>query len=151
MRTVVLSKSLRGGQGLHHTKIKADSGVANVIADLTLKGFVPCVPLSEHQPFDLIAVSRKGKAIKLQVKYAALRSNGTIDVKFRTSWSDSKGVHTRTYQPSDFDCYAIYCPEKDVVVYLPNKKGCPKAIRFEKTGNNQLRHVKWAKDYLLLK
>jgi PD-(D/E)XK endonuclease len=133
---------------LHHTKIEADIGVAKVIADLVLKKFVPCLPFSEHQPYDLIAISEKGKAIKIQVKYAALKKNGTIDVKFRTSWTDKNGVHTKHYKQTDFDYYAIYCPGKEVVVYVPNKKNCPKAIRFEKTANNQLKYVKWANDYL---
>lgn len=136
---------------MHHTKVKADIGVAKTIADLVLKGFVPCLPISEHQPYDLIAISEKGKAIKIQVKYATLKSNGTIDVKFRTSWSDKNGVHTRHYQCSDFDYYAIYCPEREVVIYVPNKTACPKAIRFEKTGNNQSKHIKWASDYLLIR
>ncbi|MFC1480602.1 group I intron-associated PD-(D/E)XK endonuclease, partial [Candidatus Omnitrophota bacterium] len=41
---------------MHHTKSKADLGLAKVIADLIQKGYVPCIPLSEHQPYDLLAV-----------------------------------------------------------------------------------------------
>jgi hypothetical protein len=136
---------------LHHTKIKADIGVAKTITDLVLKRFVPCLPFSEHQPYDLVAISEDGEAIKIQVKYATLKKNGTIDVKFRTSWSDRNGVHIKRYKQTDFDYYAIYCPEKEVVVYVPNKMNCPKAIRFDKTGNNQAKHVKWANDYLSIR
>ncbi|MDD5427649.1 MAG: group I intron-associated PD-(D/E)XK endonuclease [Candidatus Omnitrophica bacterium] len=82
---------------MHHTKEKADIGVAKVIGDLAVKGYVPCIPLSEHQPYDVVAISKTGDVFKLQVKYASL-----------------------------------------------------KAIRFEKTINNQNLHVKWADDYLKL-
>jgi len=38
---------------MHHTKAKADKGLARVIADVVDKGGTPCIPLSEHQPYDL--------------------------------------------------------------------------------------------------
>ena len=136
---------------MHHTKVKADIGVAKVIADLTTKGYVPCIPLSEHQPYDLVVVMDNDIIVKLQVKYTALKSNGTIEVKFRTSWADKNGTHIKKYSENDFDHYAIYCPDKDVVLYVSNTLDCPKAIRFDKTRNNQDKHVKWANDYLSIK
>ncbi|HPM42829.1 MAG TPA: group I intron-associated PD-(D/E)XK endonuclease [Candidatus Omnitrophota bacterium] len=135
---------------MHHTKTKADIGVAKVIGDLAIKGYVPCIPLSEHQPYDIVAVSKDGCSYKLQVKYASLKANGTIDVSFRTSWADKNGTHIRHYAKKDFDYYALYCAEKDIVLYVPNDPGCPKAIRFEKAANNQNHSVKWANDYLKL-
>lgn len=136
---------------MHHTKVKADIGVAKVIADLAKKGYVPCIPLSEHQPYDLVVILDQGEAMKLQVKYATLEQNGTIELKFRTSWADRHGTHIKRYNEQDFDYYAIYCPDKEVVLYVPNTFNCPKAIRFDKTGNNQNKYIKWATDYLLLK
>ena len=41
---------------MHHTKTKADIGLTKVIADLTVKGYIPCIPLSEHQPYDVVAI-----------------------------------------------------------------------------------------------
>lgn len=136
---------------MHHTKVKADIGVTKVIADLTQKGHVPCIPLSEHQPYDVVVILRDGKAVKLQVKYATLLSNGVIEVKFRTSWADKHGTHMRTYKKQDFDYYAIYCPDREVVLYVPNSTNCPKVIRFNRPGNNQTKYVKWASDYLDIK
>jgi hypothetical protein len=133
---------------LHHTKFKADIGVAKTIADLTAKGYVPCIPLPEHQPYDIVVVDKNGEAVKLQVKYATLKGNGTIDVKFRTSWVDKHGTHIRRYSEKEFEYYAIYCPEKEVVLYIPNTLDCPKSLRFEKPRNNQDKYVKWAQDYL---
>lgn len=136
---------------MHHTKVKADIGVAKVIADLLIKGYIPCIPLSEHQPYDIVAVIDNGKTIKLQVKYATLMKNGTIEVKFRTSWADRHGTHIKHYEVKDFDYYAIYCPEKDKVFYVYNSPDCPKALRFDRAGNNQSKYIHWADDFLVLK
>jgi len=136
---------------LHHTKAKADVGLAKVIADLVDKGYTPCIPLSEHQPYDLLAVLDNGSVFKLQVKYASLKSSGKIDINFRTSWADKHGTHIRHYKKEDFDYYAVYCPEKDKVVYVPNADNSPKTIRFEKPANNQSKYVKWAAAYLDIK
>jgi len=124
--------------------------LAKVISDLTIKGYTPCIPLSEHQPYDVVAIVKDGKALRIQVKFSSLKSNGTVEVRFRSSWADKNGTHIRCYSKGDFDYYAIYCPDKDTVLYVPNDPDCPKALRFEKTANNQDRYVKWAKDYLRL-
>ena len=136
---------------LHHTKAKGDIGLCKVITDLTVKGYVPCVPLSEHQAFDIVAVTEEGSVLRLQVKYATLRKNGTIEVGYRRNWADKHGTHTQHYSASEFEYYAVYCPQKDVVLYVPNRRGSPKTIRFDKPANNQARSVKWAKDYLIIK
>ena len=133
---------------VHHTKLKGDIGLSKVIADLATKGYVPCVPLSEHQPYDLVAVLPSGKTVRIQVKYASLKKNGTIEMKFKTSWADKKGNHAKYYQESDFDYHAVYCPEKETVLYIPNDAECPTSIRFEETANNQSKNVKWANDFL---
>ena len=136
---------------MHHTKPKADIGLAKVIADLAGKGHVPCIPLSEHQHYDLVVVMDSGRMLKLQVKYSSLKDNGVVDVKFRTSWTDKQGTHMRHYRRSDFDFYAVYCPEKEIVFYVPNTSDCPKAIRFDRPANKQRKNIRWASDYLNLK
>jgi hypothetical protein len=133
---------------LHHTKVKADIAVAKVIADLTLKDCVPCIPLSEHQAYDLLAVRDNGRIEKIQVKYAKLKGNGTVEVRFRTSWADRHGTHLKHYSEDDFNYYAIYCEKKDIVLYIPNKKRCPKVIRFDKPKNNQSKFIQWFENYL---
>jgi len=124
--------------------------VAKTLADLVSKGCIPCIPLSEHQPFDLLAVLQTGEVVKLQVKYVALKK-GAIAVGFRTSWADRNGTHMKRYAENAFDYYAIYCPDKDVVLYIPNSFDCPKVIRFDKPRNNQGAHVRWADDYRCIK
>ena len=88
---------------MHHTKYKGDIGLARVISDLIEKGYVPCIPLSEHQPYDLVVVLDKGVTVKLQVKYAALKKNGSVEVRFRRNWSDKNGTHSEAYKEKEFD------------------------------------------------
>jgi len=78
----------------HHTKDKGDKGTGNVIADLLSKGIQVCLPLSEHLPFDLIAVKQDGSLLKVSVKYRTL-AKGCVYVAFSSSNSDSHGVHTK--------------------------------------------------------
>jgi hypothetical protein len=97
---------------VHHTKDKGDLAVAKVIVDLTQKGFVVFSPIvCEHLPFDLIGY-RNNKCFRFQSKY---RENG--EIKNKTTWSDKNGTHDHKYSKDDFDYYAIYIPEKDVVCY----------------------------------
>jgi hypothetical protein len=97
---------------VHHTKDKGDLAAVKAIADLTSKGFVVFVPaVCEHLPFD-IAAYRDGKFLRFQSKY---RESGEVSGK--TSWTDKNGTHNKKYIKEDFDYYALYLPDKDVVCY----------------------------------
>lgn len=103
---------------VHHTKDKGDLATVKVIADLTNKGFVVFSPVvCEHLPFDLIGYRDK-KSFRFQSKY---RENG--EIKNKTTWADKNGSHERKYSSDDFDYYAIYIPEKDVICYPSIKFG----------------------------
>ncbi len=106
--------------------------------------------MSEHQAYDVVAIEDNGTAFRLQVKYASLKRNGVIAVSFRRNWADRNGTHTAHYKQEEFDYYAIYCPEEDLVLYVRNGPNCPKAIRFKQTGNRQVQNIKWFRDYLEL-
>jgi len=56
----------------HHTKDKGDEGLGQVIADLMTHGVRVAVPLSEHLPFDLIAIGEDGAMRRVQVRYPCL-------------------------------------------------------------------------------
>ena len=55
----------------HHTKDKGDEGLGQVIADLMTHGVQVAVPLSEHLPFDLVAIDEGGAMRRVQVRYRA--------------------------------------------------------------------------------
>lgn len=102
----------------HHTKDKGDLGLAMVIADLTKKKYSVCLPISEHQAFDLIAVNEVGKLSKVQVKYRELK-NGTVEVPFRSVYSNGQGARAVINDFTLFDAYAVYCPDVEKVYYYP--------------------------------
>lgn len=134
----------------HHTKDKGDKGTGNVIADLLSKGIQVCLPLSEHLPFDLIAVKPNGTLLRVSVKYRTLKK-GSVYVIFSSSYSDSHGVHTKKVDKSLIDLLAIYCPEtKEVYYVVPSDFDRSVTLRIEESKNNQTKGINLAKDYLLV-
>lgn len=101
----------------HHTKDKGDLAVLKVQADLCEKGYVVCVPHTEHAPFDLVAY-KDHQFTKLQVKYRAVKK-GVILVPMNCSWADKNGTHSRRYVIGDFDLMAVYCPDTRECYYVP--------------------------------
>jgi hypothetical protein len=134
----------------HHTKDKGDTGTAQVIADLLLKGISICLPLSEHLPFDLVGVKDSGELIRIQVKYrTAVR--GTVTVPFKSSYSDSKGVHTKKTNKGLIYIVAIYCPDTRKVYYCnPKDFGEVITLRLTAPKNNQKKNIFMADNYLVL-
>jgi hypothetical protein len=134
----------------HHTKDKGDKGTGNVIADLLSKGIQVCLPLSEHLPFDLVAVKQDGTLMRVSVKYRTL-NKGSVVVAFASSYSDFHGVHTKAADKSLIDLLAIYCPETNEVYYLiPSHFDGSVTLRLEEPKNNQTKGVHLAKNYLLV-
>lgn len=134
----------------HHTKDKGDKGTGNVIADLLSKGIQVCLPLSEHLPFDLIAIKNEGTLLRVSVKYREIK-NGSVSVSFRSSYSDSKGVHTKEVDKNMIDLLAIYCPQTALVYYVdPFKFDKNVTLRIEESKNNQTKGINLAKDYLIV-
>lgn len=134
----------------HHTKSKGDIGLTAVIADLTKKGFQVCLPISEHLPFDLIAVDEKGKLARVQVKYIKL-SNGVIEIPLRSVYSNGKGSYAVKHDFESFDGYACYCPDVDTIYYYPISinETCSTAVtlRVSQAMINDKR-IRYAENYL---
>lgn len=135
------------------TKDKGDIGLAQVIAHLTKNGVKVALPLSEHLPFDLIAISEEGKLSKVSVKYKG-KSEGCVKVPLRTVSTNSKGYNIKRVNFDDIDAFAIYCPDTDVC-YFVNKKELFKCVnafslRIDavKDGIKNKNMVHWAKDFL---
>ena len=101
----------------HHTKDKGDKGVGFVLADLLSKGIQVALPLSEHLPFDCIAISEAGEMRRISIKYRTMVDGG-VKVHRRSSWADGNGVHTRKHARGDYDAFAIYCPDTKKCYYV---------------------------------
>jgi hypothetical protein len=100
------------------TKQKGDIGVAAVLYDLQLNGFTAALPMSDHLPFDLIAISDKGQLKRVSVKYAALDKQGACVVSLRTVYKNNKGNHIKIADKSWYDAVAVFCPDTKLVYYL---------------------------------
>ena len=131
----------------HHTKDKGDLGVAHAIADLADQGFVVLTALCEHAPFDLVGY-RDGAFIRVQVKYRALSAKGTIDVQFKSSWSDSNGTYSRPLDKAEVDVLCIYCPDTGACYYVdPDQFARSVSLRVASSRNRQERNVLWAERF----
>ena len=103
----------------HHTKDKGDLAVAQVIANLMREGIQVCLPISEHLPFDLVAVSPSLKDLRrVQVRYATANKRGALELVLRRTHADRRGVHTRHILLDEIDAFAIFSPEADAVYYV---------------------------------
>jgi hypothetical protein len=105
----------------HHTKDKGDAGLGFVIADLLSNRIQVALPISEHLPFDCIAIDEDNNLIRVSVKFRA-KKNGVVSVPLKSSWSDKYGTHTVKHDKKSYDCIAIYCPTQIVAIMLESKK-----------------------------
>ncbi len=134
---------------IHHTKTKGDLGVLKSQADLCSKGYLVCLPLSEHAPFDLV-VYKDNNFKRVQVKSRTIDKNGCITVRFEHSYSDSKGVHTQKVNREEIDFYCVYCLDNDTCYYFDPKfwdNDKTLSLRVKAPRNNQIANVKFANDY----
>ena len=131
----------------HHTKNKGDLGVLKAQVDLHQKGYMILIPHTEHSPFDLV-VYKDGYFKRVQVKYRELTSRGILEVRFRSSYCNTKGIVTSVVEKNEIDVYCVYCPQTDECYYFdPEKFDKSLSLRVEATKNNQSHNVKFAKDY----
>ena len=133
----------------HHTKDKGDEGLGQVIGDLATNGIQVAVPLSEHLPFDLIAIDENGALRRVQVRYRASADASLLRCELVGSWADRRGTHTRAFDAAAIDALAIYCPSPRTFVYLlahelPTTGVC---LRLSKARNGQVKRTRDASQY----
>lgn len=130
----------------HHTKNKGDIGVLSAQADLARQGFLILLPLTEHAPFDLVAY-KKHAYYRVQVKYRSAH-NGYVNIRFRSYWSDSKGLHEKQTDKSEIDLFCVYCPQTNECYYFdPKKYKHSFTLRVDSPKNNQKENIHFAKDF----
>lgn len=132
----------------HHTKDKGDIGVGFVIADLISKGIKVCIPISEHLPFDLVAVYPDGSLKRISVKYIKM-NKGALNIRFRSSYSNAKGSYSKSIDKNFIDLVAIYCPDTKAVYYINHLLFSKSAtLRIEKSKNGQHKGIILADNFL---
>jgi hypothetical protein len=137
----------------HHTKDKGDLAVAKVLSHLLEHDIRACLPLSEHLPFDFIAVMPDMQTlVRVQVKYRKANSEGIVPVSFRANYYDSKKIYSKRVDLDRIDVYAVYTPDSDQILYLrvneiPNNS-VEIYLRIAPTKNAQSKNVRFAADYV---
>ena len=136
----------------HHTKDKGDLAVGEVIADLLRAGAQVCLPISEHLPFDVLAVAPSFHEIKrVQVRYIGTRQ-GAVHLRLRQTHADRHGVHARLISLDDVDAFAIFCPDANEVYYVRQDeiRGAARVtfnLRVQPSANGQKKRTRWAQDF----
>lgn len=130
----------------HHTKDKGDIGLGRVIADLLAHGIQVALPLSEHLPFDLIAIHATGLTVKASVKYREINRFGSVTVQAKSSWADRNGSHVKRHNVGDYDAVAIHCPDTQSCYYVRASELLPSCttLRVRAPANNQKLGVRTA-------
>ena len=132
----------------HHTKQKGDLGVLKAQTDLCQNGYLICIPLTEHAPFDLIAY-KDGIFLRIQVKYIS-ENNWKLSLPFKNNWSDKNKLHYLYYVKDEIDLFCIYCPQTDKCYYInPKLFNKSVSIRIKKTRNNQSKNINFAEDFTI--
>lgn len=103
------------------TKEKGDTGLIQVIANLDSHGIKVALPISEHLPFDLIAISDNLKLSRVSVKYVSI-VHGSIAVPLRSISTNMKGWKAKTINYNDIDSIAVYCPNNKKCYYINKNK-----------------------------
>ena len=131
----------------HHTKDKGDIGLVCVMADLLKHDIQVALPVSEHLPFDLVAIDPSGQTLKVSVKYRVMSNRGSISVRSQSVWNDRNGTHYRRHGVGDYDAIAIYCPDTDECYYLRASELSPlvTTLRITEPVNNQTRKIHMAR------
>lgn len=146
------SVTVRANVMRHHTKDKGDIAVGEVIAHLMREGTQVFLPISEHLPFDLIAVSPSMQEIsRVQVKYVTAR-NGVVRIRLRRTHADRHGIHSKPLRLDEIDALAVFCPDTNKVYYVRRSEaeGFRRmlSLRLTPSKNGQNRKIRSASDFV---
>ncbi len=131
----------------HHTKSKGDLGVLKAKLDLFEQGYLILNPETEHAPFDLV-IYKDGIFKSVQVKYRSLNKRGALEIPFRNSYCNTKGVVSKSVDKNVIDIYCIYCPDTDKCYYFnPLDFNKSLTLRVDTPRNNQSAKINIADDY----
>ncbi|MEL6527922.1 MAG: group I intron-associated PD-(D/E)XK endonuclease, partial [Chloroflexota bacterium] len=136
----------------HATKDKGDLATAHVIANLRENQIIPCLPLAEHLPFDLLALMPDMYTlVRLQVKYRKENKHGSVTIAFRSNYYDSKKIYSRPVDFNEIDAYAAVIGKTGYIGYfrvdaLPDDARAIN-LRYKETKNRQQIGIRFVWDY----
>ena len=129
------------------TTTKGDIGVLKSKCSLYEQGFITFSPDTDKLPYDLL-VSKNDKFYRVQVKYRELEKNGSINIRFRSICSNTKGARIKQIDKNAVDFYCVYCPQTDECYFFDHKKfnkGITLKLKYEGKTNKT---CNYAEDFL---
>jgi hypothetical protein len=123
---------------------------AEITAAVMRHGLDVLRPLSEGGRYDLV-IDTGGRLLRVQCKWATLRGT-VLDARIGTSRHTPRGYVRSTYSAREIDAVAVFSPDTDACYLLPieDVQGLASLrLRLAPTRNNQIRYVRWARDYEL--
>ena len=118
-----------------------------VIRDCILLGVSVARPLDDER-YDLI-LDLGSQLFRVQCKYAR-RIGNVVVVRCRRCRRGASGFIHRRYAPGEIDAIAAFCPDTESCYLLPYEISVSQAavyLRLDRTLNNQVTGIRWAKDY----
>jgi hypothetical protein len=123
---------------------------AMITAEAILAGVMVLRPLAEGGRYDLM-FDVGGRLLRIQCKWGR-RRGALIVVRTSTCRLTPRGYVRTTYQASEIDAIAIYCPDSDGCYLVPVEDVAGKAnlyLRLEPAANGQEVAIKYAASYEL--
>jgi hypothetical protein len=135
---------------MSETTRKGAIAEALITAEAIKLGVVVLRPFADGGRYDLV-FDVDGRLIRVQCKWGT-RRGGVVVVYTCTSRHTPRGYVRTTYDATEVDAIAAYCPETDACYYVPIDEVAGRHelhLRLTPAANNQVCAVKYASDYTL--
>jgi len=121
---------------------------AAILSELVRRGYSVLLPFGVNQRYDLV-FDLDGRFVRVQCKTGRLHQ-GVVTFPTRSVRSNRKEILKRGYL-GDADLFLVYCPENHQIYAVPVQEapGDWMSLRVKRPLNNQVRRIRWAKDFEL--
>ena len=129
---------------------KGAAAEAEIAAAAIRSDLVVLRPLCEGGRYDLV-IDIGTQLLRVQCKWAS-RVGNVLSARCLTSRHTPRGYLRTTYSAAEVDAIGAYAPATDRCYLIPIREVEGQAmisLRVAPTGNNQARHIRWARDYEL--
>ena len=116
-----------------------------IVSEMMKYGYTILIPFGEGRRYDLV-IEKNAQFFRLQCK-AGRYVNGVI--RFNACSSNWFNQTRKRYTKEEIDYFAVYCEHTAKVYLVPVEdiEGLDGSLRVERPANNQIKGVRWAKDY----
>ena len=108
-------------------------------------GYIVSRPIGDNSRYDLIIDN--GKLYRVQVKTGRLRNGIILFNRKSVTWNRT-ATYTTPYTKEEIDWFLVYCPDTNELYKVPVEDRVVH-LRVNSPKNNQVEHIKWAKNYVL--